>query len=291
MRYSLKFNLAIISVLLLLFSCGGNIKTHSNGHENDSKKSTWKLGVSLYSFRQFSFAESLDMAKKAGVKDVEGFSFQKLGDDFNNQSLLDLSDSQLEKMKKMIRNEGLTMISLYAAANTQSEWAKYFEIGDKLGLKFLVGEPKRVLLDFVDSLAGAHHIQFAIHEHGKGESAYWHPDSVLTALQGRQNMGACVDLGHWARSGLDPVKGLKELAGHIISLHAKNVVEAGNLKADWTGLDQGVIDYQAVIDELQQQGFSGSVNIEDERKDSNLEDVQASVVYLKGLKANYRKEK
>ena len=66
----------------------------------------------------------------------------------------------------------------------------------------------------------------AIHEHPKGHSIYWDPDSVLAAIKGRSPlMGACTDVGHWMSSGLDPVECLKKLDGHIICLHFKDLNE------------------------------------------------------------------
>ena len=52
--------------------------------------------------------------------------------------------------------------------------------------------------------------------------------SVLAAIKGRTPlMGACADVGHWMRSGLDPVECLKKLEGHIICLHFKDLNEMG----------------------------------------------------------------
>lgn len=277
-----KFSLIIGISLLLLAACEGNKKSENN-HLTDGN-SQWKMGVALYSFRPSSFAQSLNKAKKAGVKYVAGYSFQKLGEKFGGRPLLELSDKQLKKMKKMLQDKGLKMASLYVGAKTKSEWEEYFKVGHTLGLEYLVGEPKRKRLDFIDSLAGSYDMRLAIHGHAKGESMYWHPDSVLAALQGRPNLGACVDIGHWVRSGLDPVKGLKALAGNIISLHVKNIDEAGNVNANYVDLDQGVIDYKVVAKQLQQQGFSGIVYIEDERSGTNLDEVKSAVSYLRNLK-------
>lgn len=282
MRY-LKTYIAL-SFLIGIISCNGGNTGQQNSNKNGIGGSTFKLGVALYSFRQSPFGQSLEEAKESGVKYVEGFSFQKLGSDFNNEKLLKLSDDQLKKMKKMLRKRGLKMLSLYAAVKTRLEWEKCFEIGDRLGLSFLVGEPKRALLDFLDSLAGVHGMRLAIHQHAQGESIYWHPDSVLTACQGRPNIGACVDLGHWERSGVNIMKGLKELEGHIISLHAKNVNKEGDLNAEWVAINKGAINYKKILKELDRQNFNGVIYVEDERKGDNLNHVQSAIKYLKELR-------
>lgn len=238
--------------------------------------------MALYSFKGASFKESLSEANNVGAKYVEGFSFQKLGSDLDNVQLLELSDAQIEKMNKLLQDQGVKMVSLYAAAKSRSEWEKYFDIGSKLHLNFLVGEPKQEDLDFIDRLAGKYKLRLAIHNHARNESLYWDPAYLLSILKGKSNIGVCADLGHWARSKMDPVDNLKKLEGHILSIHAKNVEGAGSEHTKWTNINEGIIDYRLVTQELQRQHFKGLVYIEDERREKdNSEDVKSALTYLK----------
>src|SRR5690606_2197179 len=106
----------------------------------------------------------------------------------------------------MIEQSGLEMRSMYAGGKTVEEWENQFKKGKELGLSFLVGEPEPELWDAINEMAGKHEMKLAIHEHARGRSIFWHPDSVLAAIEGHENFGACGDLGHWVRSGLDPVE-------------------------------------------------------------------------------------
>src|SRR5690625_708316 len=134
-------------------------------------------------------------------------------------------------------------------------------------------------------VAGEHEIQLAVHQQARGKSRYWHPESVLAALEGREHFGACADLGHWVRSGLDPVESMKKLEGRIISVHAKDLDEFGNLEARDVRIGSGVIDYKTVIEELERQSFSGPVYIEAEHDwEDNLESVRTGVEYLRQLR-------
>ena len=55
----------------------------------------------------------------------------------------------------------------------------------------------------IDKLANEYNINVAIHDHPK-PSHYWNPEAVLKVCEGRsKRIGACADVGHWARSGLD----------------------------------------------------------------------------------------
>jgi len=109
---------------------------------------------------------------------------------------------------------------------------------------------------------------------------------VLAALEGRPNLGVCADLGHWVRSGIDPVEALAKLSGKVLSVHAKDLDESGKIQANDVRIGTGVIDYQAVIDELKRQQFTGLVFIECEHNWlDNLADVSAGVQYLDSLAA------
>lgn len=278
----MKKIIIISSIATLLLFCINNIS--SQIHSGSTISSSWKTGVALYSFKGASFKESLSEASKVGAKYVEGFSFQKLGSDFDNVQLLELSNAQIEKMNKLLGDQGVEMVSLYAGAKSRLEWEKYFDIGRKLHLKFLVGEPKQEDLDFIDRLAGKYKLRLAIHNHAKNESQYWDPSYLLSILKGKRNIGVCADLGHWARSNMNPVDNLKKLEGHILSIHAKNIEEVGSEPTKWTNINEGIIDYLLVAKELHRQDYKGLIYIEDERnKQDNSEGVKSAINYLKGM--------
>ena len=242
----------------------------------------WTYGVALYSFNRFPFVEALDKAKTAGATHVEGFSFHKLGTAFGDTALLSLSDEQINRMKSLMDDRGLRMRSMYVSnAKTEAEWINVFEVGQKLGLEFFVGEPDPEDADLLNDLAGRYGIRIAIHQHAEGRSRYWHPDSVLAVLAGREHFGVCGDLGHWARSGLDPVACLKTLKGKLISIHAKDLDAAGDLEAQDVTMGTGVIRYDHVFEELARQQFDGPIYVECEHDwEDNLASVRAGIDLL-----------
>lgn len=244
----------------------------------------WKPGVALYSFNKFSFREAIDKADSINANYVEGFFFHKLGDDFNGHSIPGLTDEETKKMKGMLDERSLKMKSLYADGKTEDEWKANFVFAKKMGLEFLTGEPQKKHWDAIEKLAAEYKVKVAIHEHAKGSSYYWHPDSVVLAMKGRPHFYACADIGHWVRSGLDPVKCLQTLQGRIICLHIKDLDAAGDPKAKDVMVGTGVIDYPAVVAELKRQRFGGYVYIEREGNwDKNITDVDHALKYLDRL--------
>ncbi|HLT06172.1 MAG TPA: TIM barrel protein [Cyclobacteriaceae bacterium] len=270
------------------FACSSpNDKTADDQTEVDAVGDTrWETGIALYSFNRYSFPETLDMAKRAGVRLVEGFFFHQLGGEFGSKGLADLEQTELGKIKDLLGMRDLEMRSMYAGGETADDWVRMYQIGEELGLEFLVGEPEPEHWDLIDSLGKASGISMAIHEHARGLSRFWHPDSVLIALEGRESFKACGDLGHWVRSGLDPVDCLKKLEGHLLGIHAKDLDEFGAIKANDVKLSTGVIDYKAVVEELNRQDFDGPIYIECEHDwDSNFGDVKYAVDFLNRFKA------
>ena len=150
-----------------------------------------------------------------------------------------------------------------------------------LGVKFVTTEPPIKMWDSIDSLAGAYGIKVAIHEHWKGTSPYWNPDTVLMAIKGHPNFGACADLGHWPKSGIDPVEGVKKLSGHIISLHLKDIAAFNDPTLKDVPAGTGVVNFPAVFAELKKQNFNGHIYIERDAEDqpSNLPSVIQTVKY------------
>jgi len=180
----------------------------------------------------------------------------------------------------------LQMKSIYVfGGKTIASWKSGFELAKRLKVEFITAEPQKELWDSIDSLAGIYHIKVAIHNHWKGMSIYWHPDSVLAAIKGHPNFGACPDLGHWPKSGIDAVYGLKKLQGHILAIHLKDADELNNTKANDVNLGKGVVNFKAAFDELKRQNYKGYIYIERDAdyRPSNLPSVIEEIGYYNQL--------
>lgn len=242
----------------------------------------WKLGVALWTFHTFSFPDALAKVDSAGLEYIEPNTFHAAGPELKDSLILQLSPAGLEKLKALIGQRGLKVGSVYIAGDsTLASWVKQFDIAKRLGARFVTAEPPVHMWDPIDSLAGAYGVKVAIHEHWKGVSPYWHPDSVLAAIQGHPNFGACADLGHWPKSGIDPVEAVRKLSGHIIGVHLKDIAAFNDPALKDVPVGTGVVDFPAVFRELERQRFDGPVYIERDAEDkpSNLPSVIQTVRY------------
>ena len=242
----------------------------------------WHLGVALWTFHTFNFTEALDKVDSSGLKFIEPNTFQKAGGEFKDSSLLQLSPEGVSTLHNLALQKGITINSIYVAGgNTVEAWKKDFELAKQLNVKYITAEPAVNMWDIVDSLAGIYHIKVAIHDHWKGVSAYWHPDSVLAAIKDHPNFGACADLGHWPKSGIDPVEALKKLEGHIIGVHLKDIAAYNDPTLRDVPVGTGIVDFPAVFAELKRQHFTGCIYIERDAEDqpSNLPSVVRTIQY------------
>jgi len=268
-----------ISFLLLGFVCivafsecnSGN-SSKSTSTDSTTKTSTdtfnvaanWKIGVQMWTFRVFTFAEALDKVDSAGVKYIEAFWGQPLGAGLKDSFGIRMSDASKAKVKQLLQSKGISIVAMgVISPATREEWTKAFELAKEFGLSYITAEPKKDQWDMVDSMAGNYGIKIAIHDHPKPDM-YWSPDSVLAAMKGHPNIGACADLGHWARNGVNPVEALKKLAGHVYGVHLKDITKFGQVNATDTIVGRGVIDFPPIFQELKDQHFSGMFSIEHE---------------------------
>ncbi|HQS53242.1 MAG TPA: sugar phosphate isomerase/epimerase, partial [Daejeonella sp.] len=256
-----------------------------NSKKTQDQNAEWNIGVALYSFNRFSFADALDKADSAGVNYVEGFSFHNMGKEFNDKTMAAMTDEDISKLKEMLSAKKLEMQSMYVSgAKNEADWKYYFELAKAMNMQHLVAEPEKESWDMLDSLAGVYKIKIAIHEHAKGKSQYWHPDSVIAAMKDHPNFGVCADLGHWERSGLNPVECLKKLEGNILGVHLKDIHQSNNPDANDVVIGKGVINFPAIIDEFKRQQFKGVIHVECEHKmENNLAEVIAGKKYFEGL--------
>jgi sugar phosphate isomerase/epimerase len=280
--------LLCLSTLIGLTGCGGSgsdtTKNDSTASPADSTSITkdWKIGVQLWTFHTAGpFVQSLAKADSAGIKYLEAYPGQPLGDGMNDSFGIRMSADSKVKIKQLLQAKGMQIVAMgVITPKTIAEWKQYFDLAKEFGLSYITAEPLKDQWDGIDSLAGLYGINVAIHDHPR-PNAYWHPDSVLAATKGHPHIGSCADIGHWARNGLDPVACLKELQGHIFGVHLKDIDSAGNTKANDMVVGTGVINYPPVFQELKRQGFKGMFSIEREGNwYNNVPDVIATVKFF-----------
>jgi len=287
----MKKTIYLLLLLSIFFaSCNNNNQQSANG-ANDSTSTVdpakdWKFGVALWTFHTVNFPQSLDKVDSAGLKYIEPNTFHSAGPELKDSMIMQLSPAGIEKLKSLIAQKGLICESLYIVGDsTLKSWIKQFEIAKQFGVRYVTTEPPLNMWNSIDSLAGAYNIKVAIHEHWKGYSHYWNPDTTLMALNGHPNFGVCADLGHWPKSGIDPFDAIKKLSGHIIGVHFKDIAAYNDPSLKDVVAGTGIVKFPEILAELKRQNFNGNIYIERDSVEpqGNLPSVIQETKYYKDL--------
>ena len=248
------------------------------------EKLGWQLGSQAYTFNRFSFFEAVEKIKTCGLKYVEGYPGQVIGGGFEGNMDYHMPEDKMKKVLSKLRAEGVAMVSFgVTVADNEGDWRQLFKFANTMGIRNLTAEPDPKFMPLLSELCDRYKINLAIHNHPE-PTRYWNPDIVLNAIKGQsKRIGMCADIGHWIRSGLDPVECLKKAEGHIVQLHFKDLNKKSKDAHDvhW---GQGVANVKAVMQELKRQKFKGLFSVEYEHNwENNVPDVQASVNYFRQI--------
>ena len=242
-----------------------------------AEKLGWKLAMHSYTLNRFSIDEAIDKTADIGIHymSISGSINLPGTPKFKTIRTPTLSDEDLAKIQAHMRERGIdpTFVNMGVVKPSADpvQCRALFDAAKRLGIDTLVAEPEAKtmddlpkVMDVVEKLAIEYNIKVAIHNHPK-PSFYWNPDTVLAAVNGRSKLlGSCADVGHWKRSGLDPVECLKKLDGRVITLHFKDLVPGGVAPNGLHDVPWGTGDCNArgMLEELKRQHFHGAICIE-----------------------------
>jgi sugar phosphate isomerase/epimerase len=297
-----------LKTFVLLFVLTFISSTKNAKAQNTPESFGWKLGAQTYSFRLFTLEEALNKADSIGIKYVQGFPGQKVGAGISGTMDYHMTAAKRDSVLQLLKNKGIAMISygVVTPAN-ENDWKQLFEFAKGMGLQQFASEPEPQFIQLVSGLADQYQINVAFHNHPR-PSRYWSPDTLLKYTAGySKRLGSCADVGHWVRSGLDPVEMLKKLQGRIVELHVKDLHETPSaeyaaflLSRPLPGTQQvrsstpppagphdvpwgtGVSTIRAVLGELKRQGFKGALFAEYEYNwTNNTPEIAESLKYVR----------
>jgi len=232
----------------------------------------WKprFALQLYSFRDRSFTDAVNTAKKLGFEYVEAYPGQPLGGELKGTTAFTMSADNRAKVKAFLANEGIKLVSYgVAGASNEKGWRQLFSFAKDMGIEIIQTEAGKDVrtADLLNKLAQEYGVKVALHNHTQ---AAGFPDKVAEELKGRPFIGSGADIGHWAAAGIVPVEGVKKLEGRFVTMHMVDMSKIGP-GAKIVPFGQGVSELGKVLDELKRQKFNGTITCEYERMSPNLE--------------------
>jgi len=244
----------------------------------------WRLGSQAYTFRKLSLFETIDLLSAMGIRYIELYPGQRYSPDKADvKADHNMPDELVEELIAKLKEKNVTPV-LYGVVplpNDEAKSRKVFEFAKKLKLEGVVSEPPLDAIALVDKLAGEYGMKVAIHDHPK-PSLYWDCKTVLEATKDAKNVGACADIGHWRRSGLEPVECVKMLKGKIISSHLKDI-DAKKEDVIWGSGTVGVRDVLEELHRQQAKGIIFSIEYEKGEGDELIGNVAKSVEFFNSV--------
>lgn len=255
-----------------------------------AKVGQFYAGCQAYSFRLFTVMEAIDKTAAAGGKTIEFYPGQKFSTEKPDAKWdQNATPEMIEAVKAKLAEKGLTAVGfgVIKLGKDAAQDRKVFEFCKTLGIGVVISEPDVAGLDGIEALVKEFDIKMAIHNHPKRplDRAYlfWDPNYVLDLVKDRDpRLGACADVGHWVRSGLNPVDCIKILKGRIFDSHMKDLTEFGNPKAHDLPFGTGKSDIPAILAEYHAQGYPGPLHCEYEHNwETSLPEITQCLEFVK----------
>ena len=235
------------------------------------------LGVQSYSLRSFETPEVIRHLQGMGVHYVE----------FYGKHLSPTAgDEQIAETKKLLDAADIRMSGHGVHGFTKDHEAnkRLFDFAKKVGVRVITANPERDAFDSLEKLVAEYDIRIAIHNHGPN-ALYDKLSSVQEAVKGRHKwIGACVDCGHFLRSGEDPVKCVLELGDRVFGVHIKDEKETNTPKSANVVIGKGHLDVVGLFKALRQVKFpaDGALSLEYEANPQNpIDDMKACLEVAK----------
>jgi len=259
-----------LSAVIVVWTAASGFAPAAKGEADpygDVRIRNFPVAVQCWTFRNFSFFETLRLVRGLGVRFVQAYPGQSLGDEAPG-AVFDhnLSGENIQLVQKKLRESGIEVVG-YGVVNfdnTEAAIRKVFEFARKLGVRVIVTEPQEEGAEILEKLVREYWLYIAIHNHPE-PSSFGKPETVLSYVRDKdERFGSCFDDGHFMRGGHRPLECLRVLKGRVWDVHLKDRSDYGTEKAEDVPLGQGRADIRSLLAELTLQDYRGWLTIEHE---------------------------
>ncbi len=277
---------AIIAAVLILPFTSTGVDAQQSGvpDYSDVRIEKFPIAVQCWTYRAFTFRETLDRVKALGIRYIQPYPGQRLSEETGDARFgHDMTDEQIRQARIWMNEAGIEAVAygVVGFPNEEEEARKVFTFARRMRIRTIVTEPRYDDYSLIERLVQETGVRVAIHNHAT-PNKYAQPQTVLDHVDGLDpRIGACPDTGHWVRSGITPTEGLRLLKGRIIDVHLKDLdqfgVRGGALDVPF---GSGVANVRDILAELTLQEFDGYIAIEHENP-NDLRTPEEAI--LKGL--------
>jgi sugar phosphate isomerase/epimerase len=241
-----------------------------------------KLGMASYTFRNFDRAKVIEFMKELKLADL------------NAKDVKDhLPMSPPEATQQAVADYKANGIKLtavgtvYFPKNEDDDIRTRFEYAKRAGVGVIVaGDPTPDTLPRIEKFVKEYDIRLAIHNHGPEDKQWPSPMDVLKAVRNMDpRMGCCIDVGHTARAGADPVEAIRAVGPRLFDVHIKDLTDFHS-KESQVAVGDGIMPVRGIFEALIAIRYRGYVDLEYEvHADDPMPGVTKSIAYMRGVLA------
>ena len=236
-----------------------------------------KMGIATYTFWKLKTDEAIAAIKRldlhyCSIKDAH--------------LALKSTREERQAVARKFKEAGITPLSCGNISPGKDEAAirEKFEYAKDAGIPTIVCSPEKATIPILDKLVKEYDIKIAIHNHGPEDKVWPSPFDAWEGVQSFDpRLGLCIDVGHTARCGVDPVDAIRKCAARVHDIHIKDIADTSP-KSKPVELGRGVLDLRGILQALLDIKFAGHLGLEFEK---NLADpipgTCESIGYLKGM--------
>ncbi|NLF72789.1 MAG: sugar phosphate isomerase/epimerase [Candidatus Anammoximicrobium sp.] len=246
--------------------------------EADRRKALFSLGLASYTLRKFDLDETLAMTRRVGLTHLCLKSFHLP---------LDATAEQISAAVAKVKQAELDLYGCgVVSMKTDQDVNQAFDYARAAGMRTIVAAPLPELLPLLNEKVKQSGLEVAIHNHGPGDKIYPTPESIYRKVEKfDQRIGLCIDVGHTARIGADPIADVERFADRLLDLHVKDV-SAAAAEGKTVEIGRGVLDIPALLRALLKINYSRVASFEHEKDERDpLAGLAESVGYIRGALA------
>lgn len=239
-----------------------------------------KLGVASYSLREFQRRLAISYTKKLNVSYINIKEFH-----------LPISSTpeEIRRARAEFEKAGLTILgggNVSFQNDDEADIRRRFEYAKAAGMPVIVCAPTHVTLPKMEKYVKEFDIKIAVHNHGPEDKHFPSPQSVLEVVKNMDpRCGLCVDVGHTARTGTDPVEALRMAGPRLHDVHIKDLKNLMD-KDSQVPVGDGAMPIPAMFALLKKMNYQGGIMLEYEIDGDNpLPGMMKSFSYMRGVLA------
>lgn len=239
-----------------------------------------KLGVASYSLRKLTRPQAIDAVKSLrtpylNIKDVH--------------LSMKATPEEIAAAKKEFDSAGIQIVgggTINLQKDDDATMKTAFEYAKAVGMPLMVIAPTQQSMPRVERFVKEYNIKVAIHNHGPEDKFFPAPKDVLAVVKSMDpRVGLCIDVGHTARTGTDPVQAIREAGPRLLDMHIKDLKNMSD-KNSQCDVGDGAMPIVGIFRQLRKMNYQGCVNLEYEINESNpLPGMQKSFSYMRGVLA------